>query len=131
MLVDEGTGRVGKGRQWSEGIQQAVQAKERLPITLPSGHLPKVTVQSLFLTFEHLSGMTGTAKQAQGELKANYKLGIREVPTRLKNQRHELRPVAFLTFAPWLKRILEECQTMQKAGRSVLIGARNVAHSVR
>ena len=73
VLVDEGTGRVGKGREWSDGIQQAVQAKEKLPITLPSGNLAKVTVQSFFLAFEHLSGMTGTAKQAQQELKSNYK----------------------------------------------------------
>ena len=129
MLVDEGTGRVGKGREWSDGIQQAVQAKENLPITLPSGHLAKVTVQSFFLAFEHVSGMTGTAKQAQGELWANYKLKIREIPTRLPNRREELPSTAYPTYEPWLDAIFDECQTMQQAGRSTLIGARNVAHS--
>jgi len=129
LLVDEGTGRVGKGREWSDGIQQAVQAKENLPITLPSGHLAKVTVQSFFLAFEHVSGMTGTAKQAQGELWANYKLKIREIPTRLGNRRLELASTAYPTFEPWLDAIFDECQTMQQAGRSILIGARNVTHS--
>ena len=129
VLVDEGTGRVGKGREWSDGIQQAVQAKEKLPITLPSGHLAKVTVQSFFLAFEHLSGMTGTAKQAQAELKGNYKLNIREIPTRLESKRIELPSTAFPAFQQWLEAIHEECVTMQQAGRSTLIGARNVAHS--
>ena len=129
QLVDEGTGRVGKGREWSDGIQQAVQAKENLPITLPSGHLAKVTVQSFFLSFEHVSGMTGTAKQAQGELCANYKQKIREIPTRLPNRRLELASTAYPTYEPWLEAIFAECETMQKAGRSTLIGARNVAHS--
>ena len=129
VLVDEGTGRVGKGREWSDGIQQAVQAKEKLPITLPSGHLAKVTVQSFFLAFEHLSGMTGTAKQAQQELKSNYKLRIREIPTRLANKRFELPPTAYPQFQPWLEAIHTECDAMQQAGRSILIGARNVAHS--
>ena len=129
VLVDEGTGRVGKGREWSDGIQQAVQAKENLPITLPSGHLAKVTVQSFFLAFEHLAGMTGTAKQAQQELKSNYKLRIREIPTRLANKRFELPPTAYPQFQPWLEAIHAECAAMQQAGRSILIGARNVAHS--
>ena len=129
MLIDQGTGRVGKGRQWSDGIQQAVQAKEKIPITLPSGHLAKVTVQSFFLAFEHLSGMTGTAKQAQAELKGNYKLNIREIPTRLKSQRTELPSAAYPQFQSWLAAIHEECVAMQQAGRSTLIGSRNVAHS--
>ena len=129
LLVDEGTGRIGKGRQWSNGIQQAVQAKEGLPITSPSGNLAKVTVQSFFLAFEQLSGMTGTAKQAEQELKTNYRLGIREIPTRLTNRRVELPAIAFPAFAPWLDSITEECKLMQAGGRSVLIGARNVAHS--
>ena len=129
QLVDEGTGRVGKGREWSDGIQQAVQAKENLPITLPSGHLAKVTVQSFFLAFEHVSGMTGTARQAQNELWSNYKLKIREIPTRLPNRRLELPSTAYPTFEPWLEAIFDECKTMQQAGRSTLIGTRNVAHS--
>ena len=131
LLVDEGTGRVGKGRQWSEGIQQAVQAKEKLPITLPSGHLAKVTLQSFFLTFQHLSGMTGTTSQAADELQAIYRLGIQEIPTRLPTNREEYPNQAFPDFPSWLAAIGAECQAMRQAGRCVLIGARNVTHSER
>ena len=129
LLIDEGTGRIGKGRQWSEGIQQAIQAKEDLPLTLPAGHLAKVAVQSLFLSFEHISGITGTAKQSAVEFRQNYKLGIREVPTRLRCKRRTLKSTAFPTVDQWLKAIKAECERMQKMGRAVLIGARSVAQS--
>ena len=129
LLIDQGTGRIGKGRQWSEGIQQAIQAKENIPLTLPAGHLAKVAIQSLFLSFEHISGITGTAKQSAAEFRQNYKLGIREVPTRLRCKRRTLKPSAYPTFDQWLAAIHAECEQMQDQGRAVLIGSRSVAQS--
>ena len=122
LLIDEGTGRIGKGRQWSEGIQQAIQAKEKLPLTFPTGHLAKVAVQSLFLSFEHISGITGTAKQSATEFRQNYKLGICDVPTRVRCKRRSLKSTAYPTIDQWLAAIHAECEQMQNLGRAVLIG---------
>ena len=129
LLIDEGTGRIGKGRQWSEGIQQAIQAKENLPLTFPAGHLAKVAVQSLYLSFEHISGFTGTAKQSAAEFRQNYKLGIRAVPTRLRCKWRSLKSTVYPHFDQWLQAIHAECERMQSLGRAVLIGSRSVAQS--
>lgn len=131
LLVDQGTGRIGKGRQWGDGIHQAIQAKENLPITAPTGLLAKVTLQSFFLSFENLSGMTGTASSSANEFKGIYDIRITQIPTHRKNKRIELAPQCFPDDESLLKAILEECRTMIQRGRSVLIGARNVRYSER
>ena len=128
-LVDEGTGRLGRGRQWSGGLQQAVQAKEGLPITLPTGHLAKVTAQSFFLAFEHLSGMTGTAAAARRELRRTYRLKIRSIPTRLATGRVEWPDLAAAGRDEWLALIDADCRRMVGRRRSGLVGTRNVADS--
>ncbi|MEM8735453.1 MAG: preprotein translocase subunit SecA, partial [Planctomycetota bacterium] len=125
-LVDQSTGRVGVGRQWSEGIHQAVQAKENLPLTMPNGTLASISLQGLLLSYRHLSGMTGTAKQARSELKSVYGLRVVEVPPNRKCQRVELPPRCFKSNEEWLDRMQRECQGMIQSGRSVLIGTRSL-----
>ncbi len=129
LLVEQATGRVGVGREWADGVQQAIQAKEGLAITMPNGHLARVTVQSLFLASEHLSGMTGTARSARGEFRSIYKLAIREIPTHRPCGRREMEALVCLSEDEWLEAIAEDCHTMCCAGRSVLIGARSISLS--
>lgn len=125
-LIDQTTGRVGVGRQWSEGIHQAIQAKERLPVTAPNGHLAKVTLQSFFMSFENLAGMTGTASSAAREFRRIYKLRITKIDTNRRCLRQQLPPMCFLNNREWLHAIEDECGVMIREKRAVLIGARNI-----
>lgn len=128
-LVDEGTGRVSKDRQVGDGVHQAIQAKEGLAVTNPSGHQARVTVQNLFLAFEHVAGMTGTGRQAAAEFRSVYKLRLRPIPTHRPNRRQEFSSLAFPDSQTWLSAIADECQQMIEQGRSVLLGVRNVSTS--
>ncbi|MFN3191135.1 MAG: preprotein translocase subunit SecA [Aureliella sp.] len=126
LLVDQSTGRVGVGRQWSEGIHQAVQAKEGLPLTMPNGTLASISLQSFLLSYRHLSGMTGTAKQAHSELKSVYDLRVVEIPPNRKCLRKELPALCYRSNEEWLSSIRQECEQIIQKGRSVLIGTRSV-----
>ena len=81
IIVDEFTGRMMPGRQWQDGLHQAIQAKEKLEITLETDHAARVTVQDFFLRYKKLAGMTGTASSDAAELRRIYKVGVFRVPT--------------------------------------------------
>ncbi len=131
MLVDEHTGRFGIGRQWSEGIQQAVQAKENLPLTMPNGQMGRLTLQSLFLSYQHLSGMTGTARQSAREFSKVYKLMFARVPPHRRNRRVGYRDRFFKNEAAKFEAIAEETKAMVAKNRCVLVGTRSIEASLR
>ena len=81
VIVDEFTGRTMVGRRWSDGLHQAVEAKENVPLQDESQTLASISYQNLFLLYEKLSGMTGTAKTEEGEFEKIYNLNVVQVPT--------------------------------------------------
>src|SRR6185312_4336634 len=87
VIVDEFTGRMMPGRQWQDGLHQAIQAKERLEVTLETITAARVTVQDFFLRYKKLAGMTGTASSDSRELRKIYKVHVFAVPTNRRGRR--------------------------------------------
>src|SRR5918995_524462 len=81
VIVDEFTGRLAEGRKWRDGIHQAIEAKEEIEVTVPTGQAARITVQDLFLRYRHLAGMTGTAMTAANEFRKVYHKVVIPVPT--------------------------------------------------
>lgn len=131
LLVDENTGRFGHGRQWQDGIQQAIQAKEGLDPTMPNGQMGRVTLQTFFLAFEHCSGMSGTARQAAGEFKKIYRMSYLRVQPHRKNLRERWPDRFFSSEEEKYAAIAEEVSQVIKAGRCVLVGTRSIESSNR
>lgn len=126
VIVDENTGRLGVGREWSDGIQQAIQAKEGLEVTGESGHLAKVSVQNFIKSFKHCSGMTGTAIQSTREFRKTYKLPVKPIPTFRKSLRIKLPTHAYLHQREAFEFLVGEIRTLIRLGRPVLIGTRTI-----
>src|SRR4029077_15200091 len=80
VIVDENTGRLAEGRKWRDGIHQAIEAKEGIEVTVPPGQAARITIQDLFLRYQHLAGMTGTAMSAANEFRRIYKLRVLPMP---------------------------------------------------
>lgn len=129
VLINESTGRLGEGRQWQDGIQQAIQAREQLEITAPQAHAAKITIQSLFLTYRHRAGMTGTAVAASNEFRRVYKMPVVRIPPHQPTRRRKLRTRYYHTEAKKWSAICQEIQRMQARGRPVLVGTRSVEKS--
>lgn len=126
IMVDENTGRLGIGREWSEGMQQAIQAKEGLTITGQSGHLARVSVQNFVRAFKHRSGMTGTATQSAREFKKIYKLKVKPIPTYRKCLRESYPELAFADRHEAFQTIADEVKSLAAKGRSILVGTRTI-----
>ena len=126
VIVDEGTGRLMDGRKWQDGLHQAVEAKELLPITSATGQAARVTVQTFFRRYRHLAGMTGTAVQARRELRRGYKLSVSVIPTHRPCLREGLPNRVFATQAAKWQAILEEVQRLIESGRAILCGTPSV-----
>ncbi|HQX53107.1 MAG TPA: translocase [Planctomycetaceae bacterium] len=129
VIVDEGTGRIMDGRKWQDGLHQAIEAKELVPITAATGEAARVTVQSYFRQYSHLAGMTGTALPARSELKKTYRLKVTKIPTNKKCIRRGLTTRVFKTQEAKRDAIVEQIQKLIKAGRSILIGTPSVEAS--
>ncbi len=129
VIVDESTGRIMEGRKWQDGLHQAVEAKERLPITSATGQAARISVQSYFRQYSFLGGMTGTALPARKELKKTYGLKVRSIPTNRPCLRKELPPRIFATIQSKREAIVEVVHELQASGRSVLIGTPSVEAS--
>jgi preprotein translocase subunit SecA len=97
IIVDENTGRLAEGRKWRDGIHQAIEAKERIEVTVPTGQAARITVQDLFLRYKHLAGMTGTAMPAAAEFRKVYKKVVVPVPTNRPAQRTRLPDLVYGT----------------------------------
>lgn len=129
VIVDEFTGRLAEGRKWRDGIHQAIEAKEGIDISVPTGQAARITIQDLFLRYHHLSGMTGTAATSAGELKKIYRTPVIRVPTNRPPQRKRLPDQVFGTMLDKFRKIVEETKLMHEAGRPVLIGTRSIDKS--
>ena len=129
IIVDEFTGRIMEGRRWSDGLHQALEAKEKVIIQQENKTLASITYQNLFLLYKKLSGMTGTAKTEETELDKIYKLEVIEIPTNKICQRKDLPDLVYRTeYSKW-QAIANECFDMYQIGRPVLIGTTNVEKS--
>jgi len=129
VIVDEFTGRLAEGRKWRDGIHQAIEAKENLEISVPTGQAARITVQDLFLRYNHLAGMTGTAATSAGELKRIYRTPVLRVPTNRPPRRKQLPDRVFGSMESKFQAIVDEVQSIHASGRPVLIGTRSIDKS--
>ncbi|MCU0526467.1 MAG: preprotein translocase subunit SecA [Elainella sp. Prado103] len=129
VIVDEFTGRIMVGRRWSDGLHQAVEAKERVEIQPETQTLATITYQNFFLIYPKLSGMTGTAKTEEAEFEKIYNLEVTKIPTNRPTGRQDLSDVVYKTEAGKWRSIAQECAEMHETGRPVLVGTTSVEKS--
>ncbi|MBR8828563.1 MAG: preprotein translocase subunit SecA [Gomphosphaeria aponina SAG 52.96 = DSM 107014] len=129
VIVDEFTGRVLPGRRWSDGLHQAIEAKERVEIQRETQTLATITYQNFFLLYPKLSGMTGTAKTEETEFEKVYNLQVTIVPTNKPSQRRDVADVVYKNEVAKWRAVAEECGEMHEVGRPVLVGTTSVEKS--
>jgi preprotein translocase subunit SecA len=129
VIIDEFTGRAMPDRHWREGLHQAVEAKENLPITFPNDHAAQITYQSYFRLYKKLAGMTGTAAQNRWELRRVYKLWVVCVPTNRPIRRVAWPDRVFPTESAKFDAVVKDVISLKEQGRAVLIGTRSVDKS--
>jgi preprotein translocase subunit SecA len=129
IIVDEFTGRVMPGRRWSDGLHQAIEAKEGVPIENETQTLASITYQNFFLLYPKLGGMTGTAKTEEAELGKIYNLDVTTIPTNRKSGRGDLSDVVYKTESAKWRAVAIECKEMHELGRPVLVGTTSVEKS--
>ncbi len=129
VIVDEFTGRVMAGRRWSDGLHQAIEAKEHVEIQPETQTLASITYQNFFLLYPKLSGMTGTAKTEEAEFEKIYKLEVTIIPTNRPSARRDLADVVYKTENAKWNAIAQECADMHETGRPVLVGTTSVEKS--
>jgi|TARA_B100000768_G_scaffold159026_1_gene157871 preprotein translocase subunit SecA len=129
VIVDEFTGRTMLGRRWSDGLHQAIEAKENVPIQDESQTLASITYQNLFLLYEKLSGMTGTSKTEEVEFEKIYDLNVVQIPTNQPIKRKDFPDLIYKNqYIKW-RAIAQECLEMYQLGRPVLVGTSTIEKS--
>ncbi len=131
VIVDEFTGRLMPGRRWSDGLHQAVEAKENVKIERENQTLATITFQNYFRMYGKLSGMTGTAETEATEFERIYELEVVPIPTNRTLVREEHPDVVYRTEREKLNAIVEEIAAEQQAGRPVLVGTTSIEKSER
>ncbi|MEO0928649.1 MAG: preprotein translocase subunit SecA [Cyanobacteria bacterium J06643_13] len=129
VIVDEFTGRVLAGRRWSDGLHQAIEAKEGVPIQKETQTLASITYQNFFLLYPTLAGMTGTAKTEETEFEKVYNLQVTIIPTNLPPKRADLADVVFKQEIGKWQAVAEDTANMHERGRPVLVGTTSVEKS--
>jgi len=129
VIVDEFTGRVMPGRRWSDGLHQAIEAKEELPVQPETQTLASITYQNFFLLYPRLAGMTGTAKTEEVEFEKTYKLEVAVVPTNRPRSRGDWSDQVFKTEPAKWRAVALETAEIHKGGRPVLVGTTSVEKS--
>ena len=129
VIVDEFTGRTMPGRRWSEGLHQAVEAKEGVPIQNENQTLASITFQNYFRTYQKLSGMTGTADTEAFELQQIYGLEVVVIPTHSPMIRNDMGDLVYLTMEEKFEAIMEDVRECQQRGQPVLVGTASVETS--
>jgi len=129
VIVDEHTGRIMPGRRWSEGLHQAIEAKEGVEIQLESQTLASTTFQNYFRLYESLSGMTGTADTEAFELQQIYGLTVVVIPTNREVSRIDSNDLIYMTMEEKYQAIIEEIKSRQESGQPVLVGTASVESS--
>lgn len=128
-IVDESTGRMMEGRRWQDGLHQAIEAKEMVPITASTGQAARITVQSYFREYKYLAGMTGTAFQVRRELNRVYGLKVTVIPTHRNCIRRAIPARVFKTLDAKNRAVAESIIKARAEGRSVLVGTPSVEKS--
>jgi preprotein translocase subunit SecA len=129
VIVDESTGRPMPDRHWREGLHQAVEAKEKVPVHVAADHAASITYQSYFRHYEKLAGMTGTIVQNAKEVRRVYKLRVVQTPTNMPIKRARLPDVVYPTEAAKFDAMVQDIKRLREAGRPVLVGTRSVEKS--
>jgi preprotein translocase subunit SecA len=129
VIVDEHTGRIMPGRRWSEGLHQAVEAKENVEIQLESQTLASTTFQNYFRLYHNLSGMTGTADTEAVELRQIYGLDVIVIPTNRDIARKDYNDLIYLTMQEKYEAIIKEIRESQERKQPVLVGTASVESS--
>ena len=122
IIVDEFTGRLMFGRRYSNGLHQAIEAKEHVSVNSENKTLATITFQNYFRLYDKLSGMTGTAMTEQEEFGTIYNLDIVEIPTNKPNQRHDHHDVVYKTEAGKFRAVIEQVKECHAKGQPVLVG---------
>jgi preprotein translocase subunit SecA len=129
VIVDEFTGRIMPDRRWGDGLHQAIESKEKLPIRQKTETVAAITYQNFFLLYPKLSGMTGTGKTAEIEFEKIYNLSVEEIPTARPNQRKDLPDLIYKDqFSKW-NAIAQTCNQIYSTGQPILVGTTTVEKS--
>ena len=129
VIVDEFTGRIMADRRWGDGLHQAIEAKEKLPIRQKTETVAAITYQNFFLLYPKLSGMTGTGKTAEIEFEKIYNLSVEEIPTAKPTLRKDLPDFIYKDqFSKW-NAIAQTCNEISSTGQPILIGTTTVEKS--
>ena len=126
LIVDEQTGRIMDGRRYSDGLHQAIEAKERVTIEAATQTFATITLQNYFRMYHKLSGMTGTAETEAGELWDIYKLDVVVIPTNRPIARNDMEDRVYKTKREKYTAVIEEIDRLVSAGRPVLVGTTSV-----
>ena len=129
VIVDEFTGRLAEGRKWRAGIHQAIEAREGLSVSVDSGESARITLQDLFLRYNRLSGMTGTAANSAAELRKIYKVRVVNVPTNRPPKRQRWPDLVFGQESEKWEAVADEIAKVHSEGRPVLVGTRSIDKS--
>lgn len=129
MIVDPYTGRIMEGRTFSDGLHQAIEAKEKVSIKDENNTQASVMIQHYFRLYKHVSGMTGSAVPSRDEFWDTYNLRVTEIPTNKPNKRVDYETLVYLTYEDKMKKIVEETQKYHAIGRPVLIGTTSIEQS--
>ena len=125
-IVDEQTGRIMEGRRWSEGLHQAVEAKEHVKVEAATQTFATITLQNYFRMYHKLAGMTGTASTEAGEFWDIYKLDVVEIPTNRPIARNDMDDRVYKTNREKYRAVIEEIEEMRNSGRPCLVGTTSV-----
>jgi preprotein translocase subunit SecA len=129
IIVDDFTGRLMKGRRWSDGLHQAVEAKEGVKIEKENQTLATITLQNYFRLYEKLSGMTGTAETEAGEFHSTYKLDVAIIPTNQPMVRKDYPDVIYRTLPEKWEAVVEQIKECHEKGQPALVGTVSVENS--
>ncbi len=129
VIVDEFTGRLMKGRRWSDGLHQAVESKEGVKIERENQTLATITLQNYFRLYEKLSGMTGTAETEAAEFHSTYKLDVATIPTHMPMIREDNSDVIYRTLPEKWDAVVEEIKECYEKGQPALVGTVSVENS--
>lgn len=129
LIVDEFTGRIMQGRRYSDGLHQAIEAKEGVDVRSEQRTLATITFQNYFRMYNKLSGMTGTAKTEEDEFSEIYKMDVVEIPTNKPILRQDLDDVVYVNEEAKFKAIVEEIERVHKTGQPILVGTISIEKS--
>lgn len=126
IIIDENTGRAQPGRRFSDGLHQAIEAKEGVAIQKETQTYATITLQNYFRMYKKLAGMTGTASTEAGELKQIYNLDVLEIPTNLPNKRKDANDEIYMSEREKYNALLKAIKEVHEKGRPILVGTESV-----